>query len=41
VPVDHASVTGRAENLVSRHPRTLRAAGIADRRRDGKMVLYA
>jgi ArsR family transcriptional regulator, lead/cadmium/zinc/bismuth-responsive transcriptional repressor len=34
-------ITGRAENLVSHHVRTLRAAGLASSRRDGKMVLYA
>ena len=30
----------RAENLVSHHLRVLRAAGLADYRRDGKMALY-
>ena len=38
---DLAWVTGRAENLVSHHARTLRAAGLAASRRDGKMVLYS
>lgn len=38
---DHVWVAERAENLVSRHLRTLRAAGIAESRRDGKMVRYA
>jgi DNA-binding transcriptional ArsR family regulator len=37
---DLAWVSGRAENLVSHHLRTLRAAGLATSRRDGKMVLY-
>jgi len=30
----------RAENLVSHHVRVLRALGLAERRREGKMVLY-
>jgi DNA-binding transcriptional ArsR family regulator len=38
---DLAWVTGRAENLVSHHVRTLRSAGLASSRREGKMVLYA
>ena len=38
---DMAWVTGRSENLVSHHLRTLRAAGLAASRRDGRMVLYA
>jgi ArsR family transcriptional regulator, lead/cadmium/zinc/bismuth-responsive transcriptional repressor len=38
---DLAWVTGRAENLVSHHLRTLRHAGLAGSRRDGKMVMYA
>lgn len=37
---DLAWVTGRTENLVSHHVRTLRSAGLAASRRDGKMVLY-
>ena len=38
---DMAWVTGRSENLVSHHLRTLRSAGLAVSRREGKMVLYA
>lgn len=38
---DMAWVTGRSENLVSHHLRTLRAGGLAGSRREGKMVLYA
>jgi ArsR family transcriptional regulator, lead/cadmium/zinc/bismuth-responsive transcriptional repressor len=38
---DLAWVTGRAENLVSHHLRSLRTAGLATSRRDGRMVLYA
>ena len=38
---DLAWITGRSENLVSRHARGLRTAGLAGSRRDGKMVLYA
>lgn len=38
---DLAWVLGRAENLVSHHVRTLRQAGLARSRRDGKMVLYS
>lgn len=38
---DLAWVTGRSDKLVSHHVRTLRAAGLAESRRDGKMVLYA
>jgi ArsR family transcriptional regulator, lead/cadmium/zinc/bismuth-responsive transcriptional repressor len=30
----------RAENLVSHHARALRSLGLAESRRDGKMVLY-
>jgi|SRR5215217_9058615 len=37
---DLAWVTERAENLVSHHLRALRSLGLADSRRDGKMVLY-
>lgn len=37
---DLAWVTERAENLVSHHVRALRAGGLAERRRDGKIVLY-
>ena len=38
---DLAWVVERSQNLVSHHLRTLRAAGLVDSRRDGKMVLYA
>src|SRR4051812_12934254 len=38
---DLAWIVERAENLVSHHVRALRAAGLADYRRDGKMALYA
>jgi ArsR family transcriptional regulator, lead/cadmium/zinc/bismuth-responsive transcriptional repressor len=38
---DLAWVTGRAENLVSHHLRSLRTAGLAASRREGRMVLYA
>ena len=38
---DMAWILGRADNLVSHHLRALRAAGLANSRRDGKMVLYA
>ena len=37
---DLAWVSERADNLVSHHLRALRAAGLADSRREGKMVLY-
>lgn len=37
---DLAWIVGRAENLVSHHVRSLRTAGLADYRRDGKMALY-
>jgi DNA-binding transcriptional ArsR family regulator len=37
---DLAWVTERAENLVSHHLRALRGHGLAESRRDGKMVLY-
>ena len=37
---DLAWVTELAQNLVSHHLRTLRSAGLADSRRDGKLVLY-
>jgi DNA-binding transcriptional ArsR family regulator len=33
-------ITMRAENLVGHHLRALRAAGLADSRRDGKIVFY-
>lgn len=38
---DLAWIVERAENLVSHHVRQLRAAGLADYRRDGKMALYS
>ena len=38
---DLAWIAERAENLVSHHLRTLRAAKLASSRRDGKMVLYS
>lgn len=38
---DISWVVERAENLVSHHVRTLRAAGILRSRRDGKMVMYS
>ncbi len=34
-------IVERAQNLVSHHLRALRAAGLAEHRRDGKMVLYS
>jgi DNA-binding transcriptional ArsR family regulator len=37
---DLAWIVERAENLVSHHVRALRAAGLAEYRRDGKMALY-
>jgi DNA-binding transcriptional ArsR family regulator len=37
---DLAWIAGRAENLVGHHLRTLRAAGLARSRRDGKVVFY-
>lgn len=38
---DLAWITGRAENLVGHHLRALRAAGLADSRRAGKIVFYS
>src|SRR5437870_12104213 len=38
---DLAWVLERAQNLVSHHLRALRAEGLVDSRRDGKMVLYS
>jgi DNA-binding transcriptional ArsR family regulator len=38
---DLAWIAGKAENLVGHHLRTLRTAGLADSRRDGKIVFYA
>jgi DNA-binding transcriptional ArsR family regulator len=37
---DLAWVAERAENLVSHHVRVLRSLGLAESRREGKMVLY-
>ena len=37
---DLAWIAGRAENLVGHHLRTLRTAGLASSRRDGKIVFY-
>ncbi len=34
-------ITMRAENLVGHHLRSLRMAGLADSRRDGKIVFYS
>ena len=38
---DLAWISGRAQNLVSHHLRHLRTAGLAESRRDHKMVLYS
>jgi DNA-binding transcriptional ArsR family regulator len=38
---DLAWVTERSDQLVSHHMRTLRSAGLAQSRRDGKMVMYS
>jgi DNA-binding transcriptional ArsR family regulator len=38
---DLSWIVERSENLVSHHLRALRAAGLADYRRDGKMALYS
>ena len=38
---DLAWITGRAENLVGHHLRTLRTAGVAISRREHKIVFYA
>ena len=38
---DLAWITGRAENLVGHHLRTLREAGLASSRREHKIVFYA
>ena len=35
-----AWITGRAENLVGHHLRTLRTAGLATSRREHKIVFY-
>jgi DNA-binding transcriptional ArsR family regulator len=38
---DLAWITARAENLVGHHLRSLRAAGLAVSRREGKVVFYS
>ena len=38
---DLAWITERAENLVGHHLRSLRSAGLASSRRDGKIVFYS
>jgi ArsR family transcriptional regulator, lead/cadmium/zinc/bismuth-responsive transcriptional repressor len=38
---DLAWIVGRDEKLVSHHARTLRIAGLATARREGRMVMYA
>jgi DNA-binding transcriptional ArsR family regulator len=38
---DLSWIAERSENLVSHHLRTLRSAGLARSRRDGKMVMYS
>ncbi len=38
---DLAWITAKAENLVSHHVRALRSAGLADSRREGKVVFYS
>ena len=38
---DLAWIAERSQNLVSHHARALRAAGLVESRRDGKIVLYA
>lgn len=38
---DLAWITAKAENLVGHHLRALRSAGLADSRRDGKIVFYS
>lgn len=38
---DLAWITAKAENLVGHHLRALRAAGVANSRRDGKIVFYS
>jgi DNA-binding transcriptional ArsR family regulator len=38
---DLAWIAERSQNLVSHHLRALRAGGLVDSRREGKMVLYA
>lgn len=38
---DLAWISGRPQNLVSHHLRALRQEGLADSRRDGKIVFYS
>lgn len=38
---DLSWIVGRAENLVGHHLRALRTAGLAESRRDGKIVFYS
>jgi len=38
---DLSWISGRAQNLVSHHVRVLRQAGLANTRRDGKIVFYS
>ena len=38
---DLAWISGRAQNLVSHHLRTLRSIGMVRSRRDGKLVMYS
>jgi DNA-binding transcriptional ArsR family regulator len=38
---DLAWISGKAQNLVSHHLRTLKAAGLASSRREGKIVFYS
>jgi DNA-binding transcriptional ArsR family regulator len=37
---DLAWISGRSQNLVSHHMRTLRSLGLVHSRRDGKLVMY-
>lgn len=37
---DLAWISGRSQNLVSHHMRTLRSLGLVGSRRDGKLVMY-
>jgi DNA-binding transcriptional ArsR family regulator len=37
---DLAWISGRSQNLVSHHMRTLRSLGLVRSRRDGKLVMY-